>query len=49
MPKKMLAKYSVIGINDEGWMEPLPGNATNCVEITASFFNNISAASVPSL
>jgi hypothetical protein len=37
MPKKLLAKYSVVAINDEGWMEcePLPGNATNCVEITS--------------
>lgn len=37
MPKKLLAKYRVAQIDNDGWMvcEPLPDNAVNVVEITA--------------
>jgi len=36
MPKKLLQKYSVIQIDNDGWMicEPRPDNSVNCVEIT---------------
>jgi hypothetical protein len=39
MPKKFLAKYSVIEIDKDGWMlcEPRPDNSVNCVEITKEF------------
>ena len=35
--KKMLSKYNVVGVDAQGWMDcdPKPGNACNCVEITA--------------
>lgn len=36
MPKKLLQKYVVRGIDKDGWMdcEPLPDNAVNCVEVS---------------
>jgi hypothetical protein len=36
-PKKLLAKYTVTGIDNDGWMEcnPLPDNAVNVIEITS--------------
>ena len=36
MPKKLLQKYEVKGIDADGWMlcEPRPDNAVNCVEVT---------------
>jgi len=36
MPKKLLQKYNVIQIDNDGWMvcEPRPDNSVNCVEIT---------------
>jgi hypothetical protein len=36
MPKKLLAKYDVREIDNDGWMvcEPRPDNAVNCVEVT---------------
>ena len=36
MPSNLLKKYSVRGIDKDGWMEcePLPNNAVNCIEIT---------------
>jgi len=35
MPKKLLQKYNVIEIDDDGWMicEPKPDNSVECVEI----------------
>ena len=38
MPKKLLGKYDVTGIDDDGWMicEPKPDNAVDCHEILAS-------------
>ncbi len=35
MPKKLLAKYGVTAIDDEGWMvcEPLPDNAVDAIEV----------------
>ena len=38
MPKKLLQKYSVKGIDKDGWMEcePLPDNAVNCWEVPDS-------------
>lgn len=40
MPKKLLQKYDVIEIDNEGWMvcKPKPDNSVECFEITASFF-----------
>lgn len=39
MPKQLLKKYTVVGIDDDGWMEcdPIPGNSVNCFEITQEF------------
>lgn len=36
MPKKLLAKYDVTAIDDNGWMicTPKPDNAVNCIEVT---------------
>lgn len=36
MPKKLLQKYNVTAIDNDGWMicEPRPDNSVNCVEIT---------------
>lgn len=36
MPTKLLQKYDVVSIDEEGWMkcEPKPGNSSDCVEIT---------------
>ena len=36
MPKKLLQKYNVVQIDNEGWMvcEPRPDNSVNCIEIT---------------
>ena len=36
MPKKLLQKYSVVEIDNDGWMvcEPKPDNSIECVEIT---------------
>lgn len=36
MPKKLLQKYNVIEIDNDGWMlcEPRPENSVFCVEIT---------------
>jgi len=41
MPKKLLQKYSVKGIDKDGWMEcePLPDNAVNVIEVTDDFIN----------
>ena len=35
MPKKLLGKYSVVAIDNDGWMvcNPLPDNAVNCFEV----------------
>jgi hypothetical protein len=35
MPKKLLQKYVVKAIDQDGWMEcePLPDNAVNCIEV----------------
>lgn len=35
MPKKLLQKYSVISIDNDGWMicEPRPDNSVECIEI----------------
>jgi hypothetical protein len=35
MPKKLLQKYNVIGIDNDGWMlcEPRPENSVECVQI----------------
>jgi hypothetical protein len=39
MPKKLLQKYSVIAIDNDGWMvcEPLPDNAVDVMEVTSEF------------
>ena len=39
IPKKLLQKYSVTAIDNDGWMicEPLPDNAVNVIEITRDF------------
>ena len=39
MPKKLLQKYSVIEIDEDGWMicEPRPDNSVECFEIDKSF------------
>jgi hypothetical protein len=36
MPKKLLAKYTVVSIDEDGWMvcEPKPDNAVNCIQVT---------------
>ena len=36
MPKKLLQKYTVEEIDNDGWMvcEPRPDNSVNCIEIT---------------
>lgn len=36
MPSKLLQKYNVIDVDNDGWMvcEPKPENSVNCVEIT---------------
>ena len=36
MPKKLLAKYDVTAIDDNGWMicTPKPDNAVNCIGVT---------------
>lgn len=36
MPKKLIQKYNVIDVDNEGWMicEPRPDNSVDCVEIT---------------
>jgi hypothetical protein len=36
MPSKLLAKYNVTAIDDEGWMicEPRPDNAVDCTQIS---------------
>jgi len=38
MPKKLLAKYAVKAIDNDGWMvcEPLPDNAVNVIEVPES-------------
>jgi hypothetical protein len=38
MPKKLLQKYDVVEIDNDGWMvcEPKPDNSVECVEITPS-------------
>ena len=43
MPKKLLQKYNVIQIDNEGWMvcEPRPDNSVNCVEITEKLQDSI--------
>jgi len=35
MPKKLLQKYHVTAIDNDGWMvcEPLPDNAVDCIEV----------------
>lgn len=42
MPKKLLAKYSVIEIDKDGWMlcEPRPDNSVNCIEITDKYLTD---------
>jgi hypothetical protein len=39
MPKKLLSKYNVVGIDKDGWMdcEPRPDNAVNCIKVTQEF------------
>jgi len=41
MPKKLIGKYNVIGIDNDGWMicEPRPDNSVNVIEVTKEFFN----------
>lgn len=42
MPKKLLAKYDVTSIDDNGWMvcTPKPDNAVNVIEITDEFLSS---------
>jgi len=41
MPKKLLQKYEVKGIDSDGWMlcEPRPDNAVECLEIGVDFMD----------
>lgn len=41
MPKKLLAKYDVTAIDENGWMvcTPKPDNAVNCIEVTKEFLH----------
>ena len=41
MPKKLLQKYEVKGIDADGWMlcEPRPDNAVNCIEVADSMID----------
>ena len=38
MPKKLLQKYHVSDIDNDGWLvcEPIPDNSVNCIEISAT-------------
>ena len=38
IPNKLLSKYTVKGITNDGWLEcePIPGNVSNCIEVTCS-------------
>ena len=40
MPKKLLGKYDVIEIDDDGWMvcQPKPDNSVNCFEVAEENF-----------
>jgi hypothetical protein len=42
MPKKLLQKYDVVGIDNDGWMdcEPRPDNAVNCTQILFGDFED---------
>jgi hypothetical protein len=42
MPKKLLQKYNVVAIDNDGWMicEPRPDNAVNCFEVTNQILND---------
>jgi hypothetical protein len=42
MPKKLLAKYDVTSIDNDGWMicTPKPDNAVNVIEITNEFYSS---------
>ena len=48
MPNKLLAKYKVISIDTDGWLvcEPLPGNASNCKEITKDFIQQFDTLNI---
>lgn len=41
MPKKLLGKYDVTAIDNDGWMlcNPKPDNSVNCVEVTEEMAN----------
>lgn len=43
MPKKLLQKYVVKGIDVDGWMEcePLPDNAVNVIEVTDQLLRDL--------
>jgi hypothetical protein len=43
MPEKLLKKYSIKAIDDNGWSicEPLLNNAVNVFEVTEEFYNSI--------
>lgn len=45
MPKKLLQKYTVKGIDKDGWMEcePLPDNAVNCFEVSGEMLQHVTA------
>jgi hypothetical protein len=42
MPKKLLQKYDVTAIDNDGWMvcTPKPDNAVNCFEVTKEFLTS---------
>lgn len=48
MPTKLLQKYQVIGIDNDGWMlcEPRPENSVECIEITNKLVPWISDADI---
>lgn len=43
MPKKLISKYNVIDVDNDGWMicEPRPDNSIECVEITTDLLSII--------
>jgi hypothetical protein len=49
MPKKLLAKYDVVAIDNDGWMicNPKPDNAVQCVEITQEVLRSPSVDAPP--
>src|SRR5512137_2220959 len=42
MPKKLLAKYDVTSLDNDGWMvcTPKPDNAVNVIEVTGDFLTS---------